>query len=1747
MKTNTYTHSGTYRSLQAVALIAAFSMLWTAVSGAQIVISEFMARNNDTLVDGNGDYSDWIELYNMGTGSVDLTGWYLSDDTNDLTQWSFPAVSMAAGDHLVVFASGRDETAYQDSLGYYHTTFKLSASGESVVLTQSDGVTIEHAFINYPDQDNDISYGLGQDTGYSYLVVEEQDATAFVGTYEPPSSWNTTNFDDSGWDSGQTAVGYDKGSTYDINLNLESSMFIDGRPPTIYNSAYIRVEFNVEDAADLSQLALRMKYDDGFVAYINGTQVASANAPTSLSYSSTATADHTGTSYEDYTLLNAGNYLQTGTNVLAIHGLSYPFDPQSMSGDPDFFIMPMLSGITVGSIQTNTYMYFSTPTPGADNVFGVQGYVSDTTFTVDRGFFTNAFDVEIGCKTEGASIYYTVDGTVPSESNGTLYSGAITISHTTILRAAAYYTGYQPSDVDTQTYIFLDDVIAQGTSVSSLEPAFPSSAVNGQDFDYGMDTDVTQSATYSGQIKEALTAIPSISLVTDPDNLFDSSSGIYVNADQEGEAWERETSVELLNPDGSDGFQINGGMRIRGASSTSSSNPKHSFRLFFKSEYGTSRLNYALFGDEGADSFKRMDLRTGQNFSWANQTPQYATWLYDIFNRDTHRDMDEPYTRGEFYHLYINGMYWGLYQTEERCDSRYAESYYGDDKDDFDAVKADADTGDLYAVDGTRDAYEDLWSALSSGVSANADYFAIQGMNADGSENSSYTKLLDVDNIIDYMLLVYFTANRDSPIGPPQQATMPRNVTSVYNRTHPDGFKFVAHDNEHTLEVTEGVNHNRFSQSLDSSFDGIDRMTPWWIHLKLMNNAEYALRFADHVHAHFFNGGALTPAVTASRLETRKNEIYAAVVAESARWGDSTGTLYTRDDDWLDTVNWLLYDYMPYRSGIVLGQIEAKNWYPDVAAPEFNQHGGSINSGFSLTISGSGTIYYTTDGSDPREVGGTAVGTTYGSAITLNRSTQVKARALNNGEWSALTEATFVVNEASPLRVTEIMYHPASGISGSETNYTESDFEFIEIMNTGDETVGLAGTKFTKGIFFDFTDGDVQTLDPGEYAVLVNNMEAFTNRYTNWANINIAGQFHGNFFIADAALDNAGEGISLIDGLDNTILDFEYQDWYEITDGEGYSLTLIDPDSGTNTWGDSSSWRASAYVNGTPGYGPVDFPSPDDLVINEALTHQDDDSIGDWIELYNRSTNSININGWFLSDDEDNLEMLELSGLSSIAPGGYLVLTEASHFGTNAVGTNGFALSELGESIYLSSGENGELTGYRVGESFGAAERDVTFGRYVKSTGKTDFTALPTATPGSVNPYPLVGPVVLSEIHYHPAESNGYEFIELYNTATTNVALYDEAVPTNTWQLDGAVEFSFPAGLVMAPGAYLIISETNAATFTNFYTVPGGTTVLGPYDGQLDNGGESIRLERPGDPEVLTGEIPYILVEKVTYDDEAPWPVGADGGGYSLRRLVASEYGNDVINWERSSGLPTPGAGDASLNTDYNSMSVAGTFNSWNAGANNMSLTDNYTWTWETTFTSVSNVQFKFAANGGWDANWGDTNATGTVLPLSGVGDWFGTDIALSGVLNGTYIFTFNEQDQSYSLEVLTVSDGDGDGMTDSWEVYYFGATNAVNGEADDDWDLDGASNYDEWYAGTDPIDADSVFEFTDVTTASDQVFTWSSATGKVYTIWACTNLSSGDFSIMDSGIQASPPVNTFTSNVDLVECVIYRITVDAE
>ncbi len=179
-----------------------------------------------------------------------------------------------------------------------------------------------------------------------------------------------------------------------------------------------------------------------------------------------------------------------------------------------------------------------------------------------------------------------------------------------------------------------------------------------------MDGKIVYDSDYDDLIDDALLDIPSISIATDLKNLFDPAAGIYVNASGHGLNWEKECSVELINPDGSEGFNVNAGLRIRGGWSRHDDYPKHAFRLFFREEYGNDKLYFPLFGNEGVDQYDKIDLRCEENYAWSNGSRNNSA-VREVFSRDIQKDMGQPYTRSRYYHLYLNGMYWGLYQTQE--------------------------------------------------------------------------------------------------------------------------------------------------------------------------------------------------------------------------------------------------------------------------------------------------------------------------------------------------------------------------------------------------------------------------------------------------------------------------------------------------------------------------------------------------------------------------------------------------------------------------------------------------------------------------------------------------------------------------------------------------------------------------------------------------------------------------------------------------------------------------------------------------------------------------------------------------------------------------------------------------------------------------------------------------------------------------------------------------------------------------
>ncbi|HNS22181.1 MAG TPA: lamin tail domain-containing protein [Sedimentisphaerales bacterium] len=640
---------------------------------------------------------------------------------------------------------------------------------------------------------------------------------------------------------------------------------------------------------------------------------------------------------------------------------------------------------------TDAWQLMAFPTPGGSNVQMYAGFVDEPQITPGHGFYSSPVQVAIASSTPDAVIYYTTDGSDPylvdstrPSSTATVYSGPLQVSKTTCLRAAAVRPGWRASTIETQTYLFVSDIIRQSPNGASPGSPWPSGSVNGQLIDYGMDPDVVNDPRYRDLMDDAMVSIPSISLVTNLANLFDPSRGIYVNAGQEGRDWERPVSVELVNPDGSEGFQIDAGIRIRGGFSRMSGNPKHSFRLFFRSAYGSSSLKYPLFDSEGAEEFEHVDLRTAQNYAWSVDTFNDGaknTFVREEFCRDLQRETGQPYTRTRYYHLYINGQYWGLYETQERSEASYAATYFGGEEEEYDVITPN------FATDGTIDEWYLLWSLCQQGFATDQQYYAVQGRNPDGTDNPALPVRVDIDNLIDYMLGIFFTGNDDAPVG--LGGGSANNFFAIRNRTisSRQGWIFFAYDNEHSLGTYRDVFDDRTAPV--SAGQSRSAFNPQWLHQKLMVHPEYCLEFADHVHKHFFNAGVMTPEKAIALCLSRANQIDLAIIAESARWGDQrpsrANNPYTKEDWWAEVNGYLIETYFPIRTQIVLNQLRNRGLYPNVDAPVFSvngsyRHGGYVSSMAALSMAGGGAVWYTLDGSDPRIPG---VAASAGNEIVL--------------------------------------------------------------------------------------------------------------------------------------------------------------------------------------------------------------------------------------------------------------------------------------------------------------------------------------------------------------------------------------------------------------------------------------------------------------------------------------------------------------------------------------------------------------------------------------------------------------------------------------------------------------------------------------------------------------------------------------------------------------------------------------------
>ena len=726
---------------------------------------------------------------------------------------------------------------------------------------------------------------------------------------------------------------------------------------------------------------------------------------------------------------------------------------------------------------------------------------ADVTLVPGHGFMEEPFQLSMTAGFPGVEIRYTTDGQEPTRTTGQVYSGLINISGTTVVRAAAFEEGKAGSRVVTQSYIFKDQVIASDV----------------------MDAEITAHAEYGPKMDAALSRIPTMIITTGPP--------INGNAETRG-------SLEFLPTDGGKGFQVNAGIRYFGGAFTNFA--KKNFRIYFRGQYGVSKLEYPLFegfdrGIEPTRQFDQINLRAG-----SHDMSQRGFYMSNRFTDDSMLEMGHLNPHGRFVHLYLNGTYWGMYHLRERWNADLLADYLGGEPEDYESINGNwnvggwADPGDPYDGDGSA------WTRIKS-------------LRDNYEEVRTY---LDVPNYIDYMLLFMYgrTEAEYRCVGPVGEGS---------------GFKFFLNDSDGFLRTRAG---NRTARDAPGRKNG-DGPGSIFSMLHKEGHPDYLILLADRIHKHLFNDGALTTARNIARLEYRTSEVELAFIAEAARWG------YRSPSSWASTRDKVIKDLLSKRTASLISNLRSAGFYRETDAPVASQHGGMVATGFELNLAArvGSTIHYTTDGSDPRLAGGAVspVATgfpmeteTASAPVSIHQNTWVKARALYNGEWSALTDAFFWIQRPvtkGDIVVSELHYHPRDN----------EQMEFLELQNVSGRAINLRGARFSSGIRYTFSNMRDTIIPAGGRYLLAKSR--FDMQKTYGADFTVDGVYHGS-------LSNKGEELVLVDVNGGTLVRLKYSDsapWPEAADGDGPSLVFHVPGSAPD---DPSAW-GTGQSQGTPGVG----------------------------------------------------------------------------------------------------------------------------------------------------------------------------------------------------------------------------------------------------------------------------------------------------------------------------------------------------------------------------------------------------------------------------------------------------------------------------------------------------------------------------------------------------------------------------------
>ena len=1133
------------------------------------VLTEFMASNSGTLLDEDGISSDWIEVANLGSTAGNLAGWYLTDNVGNLTRWAFPDTSLAPGEHLLIFASGKDRRI----AGYeLHTNFELGSSGEYLALVESDGVSIATEYApEYPPQIQDVSYGVVAEP----LVLQDQGSSL---RYQIPSdgvlgqTWTDAGFDDSGWTEPALpalGIGYE-------NSPADFANEINTPIPSGTISLYLRLPMDGVDASAMETLILRMKYDDGFVAYLNGTEVARANAPLDLSWDSLAADQHydaLAVQYESFDLSAHIGLLNATTNLLAIHGLNYRLTSS------DFLISSEL--LAVGATNPDLFNpgFLQVPTPGADNVsarVNTGPGISELTENVPA--LADAADLTITARITprqagvgSVELQYRVNyGTplaLPMSDDG---MGADVLANDGLYTAVIPASASNPGEM-VRWAVLANDLDGNASRWPVLVYAL------GQN----------ESPEYAG------------TMVMDPAG-GNSLSSFYW--------WTQDAAA--CHAAGGRASAFYGGRfydnifaRKRGGGAH-----KKSQKFDFNKGYGftmnaeVKKVSEVNINDQAVD----------------------ASYLRQPMGLNFHREAGNPGCFAGFVEMRLNGNYERVGIMIEQVDDRYME------RNDYNPE------GDLYKFvqrGNLQPSFSDVnWVEKKTGD--RTDFRTLQVLVDQLYLSPAERRLylydhLDISEFINYFACRVLLQHADDV----------RKNFYMYYDAHGDGrWRIFPWDLDYTLGIVGGHNRNDpnrvqhpiwGTEELPTA-DGNDQWNRLYdaVYENLALRQMLLRRVRTLMDSHLIPPGnngegswlneyiaqewpAVEPYCSTdyrepsvsgknsfiSAIEVRRNDLFGTYSISIPLFpGEVIPTAQTatptiligaiefnpasgiQDEEYVELVNTNAF------------AVDISNWTLS-GGIDFTAHAGTVippNTKLFVVrdISVFRARVLSPHGGEGRFMAG-------GYSGGLNNFGETLILSTPNG--TPIHQVTYTGDPSDVqryLRITELHFNPraADPVQG-DANVDNDEFEFIELMNISDQPLDMSGAAFTEGIDYIFPAGTV--LAPNARRIVVANQGAFESRYGT--NLPTDGQYAGR-------LSNGGEEIELRDADGGKVHSFTYQDSFTLfSDGKGASMVVIDLDG---NYSSGKNWKDSIWIGGSPG--TAEPTTPPDIVINEILSHTDE-------------------------------------------------------------------------------------------------------------------------------------------------------------------------------------------------------------------------------------------------------------------------------------------------------------------------------------------------------------------------------------------------------------------------------------------------------------------------------------------------------------------------------------------------------------